>query len=639
MMQFKSLEEQIQYQEKNIEYLQQQNFDLQNQISQYAQFQQLGITIEAFQSLQNNNKEFSQQIKQLQKENKNLLKQIQNNQVKYYDKTLSNLQQENVKLKNEIRQLRQRISSPSKLDKSIVQYSTPQKQLNPSAILKSTKDHPKDVASLLFIKGSQNFKSPYIDIIKGKFENVKVIKQLKSGLEQSYFDTFHFDVISQDLQYSLQQLDRQHSIHQGKGILLSNQLCLIFGASRTNKKHFLIQYLDTLIMQIKQQYEIFQQNEDYKQLTVKIVYEEFLNGQAKHPCDSEIILNKEQSKKEIESNVREIELQISKLRLIILNKLKMTIKDNSKRYVKVRKLYIETELEFLKETQMKKFICFTSNQNLNQKQYQNGEEGLNESLAMKDKGKELTQILKWPQLQISLVLCVHPTIPDYAMTVNTFQLCKFIRNLKLVSDSPQNSDKFSQILENNNKSLEQNIKKLREKIKNLESDNQRVRKQSLILEAENEEAVEKNRKLKQQLTNLINSLQQLQMNFQQQISAKKSLSLSKTKSAIVSDNKTIQTLEKAQKSISTLLSQNSKIDLTVSPSKVQKTIPSDLLMVNDDEENQDEEEEYQEEGEDGQEVEDQMDEEEVDSEEPSEENESEGQDIQQPRKESSISMI
>ncbi|CAD8150433.1 unnamed protein product [Paramecium octaurelia] len=638
MMQFKSLEEQIQYQEKNIEYLQQQNFDLQNQISQFSQFQQLGITIDAFQSLQNNSKEQSQQIKQLQKDNKNLLKQIQNNQVKYYDKTLSNLQQENVKLKNEIRQLRQRISSPSKLDKSIVQYSTPQKQLNPSAILKSTKDHPKDVASLLFIKGSQNFKSPFVDIIKGKYENVKVIKQLKSGLEQSYFDTYHFDVISQDLQYSLQQLDRQHSIHQGKGLLLSNQLCLIYGASRTNKKHFLIQYLDTLISQIKQQFEIFQQNEDYKQLTVKIVYEEFFNGQPKHPSDSEIILNKEQSKRDNESKVREIELSISKLRLIILNKLKMTIKDNSKKYVKIRKLYIETVLQFNKETQVKKFIVFTSNSNLNQKQFQNAEEGLNESLAMKDKGKELTQILRWPQLQISLVLCVHPTIPDYALTINTFQLCKFIRNLKLVSDSPQSSDKFQQILENNNKSLEQKIKQLREKIKNLESENYKVKKQSLILEAENEEAVDKNRKLKQQLANLTGQLQQLQMNFQQQISAKKSLTLSKTKSAVVADNKTIQTLEKAARSISVLLSQNSKIDLSVSPSKVQKTLPSDLLMPNF-QENADDEEDYQEEGEDGQEDEDQMDEEEVDSEEPSEVDESEGQEIQQPRKESSISMI
>ncbi|CAD8168363.1 unnamed protein product [Paramecium pentaurelia] len=638
MMQFKSLEEQIQYQEKNIEYLQQQNFDLQNQISQFSQFQQLGITIEAFQSLQNNSKEQSQQIKQLQKDNNNLLKQIQNNQVKYYDKTLSNLQQENVKLKNEIRQLRQRISSPSKLDKSIVQYSTPQKQLNPSAILKSTKDHPKDVSSLLFIKGSQNFKSPYVDIIKGKYENVKVIKQLKSGLEQSYFDTYHFDIISQDLQYSLQQLDRQHSIHQGKGILLSNQLCLIFGASRTNKKHFLIQYLDTLISQIKQQFEIFQQNEDYKQLTVKIVYEEFFNGQAKHPNDSEIIFNKEQSKRDNENKVREIELSISKLRLIILNKLKMTIKDNSKKYIKIRKLYIETELQYNKETQLNKFIVFTSNQNLNQKLFQNSEEGLNETLNMKDKGKELTSILRWPQLQISLVLCVHPTIPDYQFTINTFQLCKFIRNLKLVSDSPQSSDKFSQILENNNKSLEQKIKHLREKIKNLESENYRVKKQSLILEAENEEAVDKNRKLKQQLINLTGSLQQLQMNFQQQISAKKSLSLSKTKSAVVADNKTIQTLEKASKSISVLLSQNSKIDLSVSPSKVHKTLPSDLLMPNF-QENPDDEEEYQEEGEDGQEDEDQMDEEEADSQEPSEVDESEGQDIQQPRKESSISMI
>ncbi|CAD8080510.1 unnamed protein product [Paramecium sonneborni] len=638
MMQFKSLEEQIQYQEKNIEYLQQQNFDLQNQISQFSQFQQLGITIEAFQSLQNNNKEQQQQIKQLQKDNNNLLKQIQNNQVKYYDKTLSNLQQENVKLKNEIRQLRQRISSPSKLDKSIVQYSTPQKQLNPSAILKSTKDHPKDVASLLFIKGSQNFKSQYVDIIKGKYENVKVIKQLKSGLEQSYFDTYHFDIISQDLQHSLQQLDRQHSIHQGKGILLSNQLCLIYGASRTYKKHFLIQYLDTLISQIKQQYEIFQQNEDYKQLTVKIVYEEFFNGQPKHPCDSEILVNKEQSKRDSESKVREIELSISKLRLIILNKLKMTIKDNSKKYVKVRKLYIETELQFLKETQMKKFFCFTSNQNLNQRQFQNAEEGLNESLAMKDKGKELTQILRWPQLQISLVLCVHPTIPDYSLTVNTFQICKFIRNLKLVSDSPQSSDKFQQILENNNKSLEQKIKQLREKIKNLESENYRVRKQSFILEAENKEAVEKNKKLNQQLINLTGSLKSLKMNFQQQISAKKSLSLSKTKSAVVADNKIIQTLEKASRSISVLLSQNSKTDLSVSPSKVQKTLPSDLLLPNF-QENSDEDEEYQEEGEDGQEDEDQMDDEEVDSEVPSEEDESEGQDIQQPRKESSISMI
>ncbi|CAK70120.1 unnamed protein product (macronuclear) [Paramecium tetraurelia] len=637
-MQFKSLEEQIQYQEKNIEYLQQQNFDLQNQISQFSQFQQLGITIDAFQSLQNTSKEQSQQIKQLQKDNKNQLKQIQNNQVKYYDKTLSNLQQENVKLKNEIRQLRQRISSPSKLDKSIVQYSTPQKQLNPSAILKSTKDHPKDVASLLFIKGSQNFKSPFVDIIKGKYENVKVIKQLKSGLEQSYFDTYHFDVISQDLQYSLQQLDRQHSIHQGKGLLLSNQLSLIYGASRTNKKHFLIQYLDTLISQIKQQFEIFQQNEDYKQLTVKIVYEEFFNGQTKHPSDSEVLINKEQSKRDNESKVREIELSISKLRLIILNKLKMTIKDNSKKYVKIRKLYIETELQFNKESQVKKFIVFTSNSNLNQKQFQNAEEGLNESLAMKDKGKELTQILRWPQLQISLVLCVHPTIPDYALTINTFQLCKFIRNLKLVSDSPQSSDKFQQILENNNKSLEQKIKQLREKIKNLESENYRVKKQSLILEAENEEAVDKNRKLKQQLANLTGQLQQLQMNFQQQISAKKSLTLSKTKSAVVADNKTIQTLEKAARSISVLLSQNSKVDLSVSPSKVQKTLPSDLLMPNF-QENPDDEEDYQEEGEDGQEDEDQMDEEEVDSEEPSEVDESEGQDIQQPRKESSISMI
>ncbi|CAD8061997.1 unnamed protein product [Paramecium primaurelia] len=638
MMQFKSLEEQIQYQEKNIEYLQQQNFDLQNQISQFSQFQQLGITIDAFQSLQNNSKEQSQQIKQLQKENKNLLKQIQNNQVKYYDKTLSNLQQENVKLKNEIRQLRQRISSPSKLDKSIIQYSTPQKQLNPSAILKSTKDHPKDVSSLLFIKGSQNFKSPFVDIIKGKYENVKVIKQLKSGLEQSYFDTYHFDVISQDLQYILQQLDRQHSIHQGKGLLLSNQLCLIYGASRTNKKHFLIQYLDTLISQIKQQFEIFQQNEDYKQLTVKIIYEEFFNGQSKHPSDNEILINKEKSKKENESKVREIELSISKLRLIILNKLKMTIKDNSKKYVKIRKLYIETELQFNKETQVKKFIVFTSNANLNQKQFQNAEEGLNESLAMKDKGKELTQILRWPQLQISMVLCIHPTIPDYALTINTFQLCKFIRNLKLVSDSPQSSDKFQQILENNNKSLEQKIKQLREKIKNLESENYRVKKQSLILEAENEEAVDKNRRLKQQLANLTGQLQQLQMNFQQQISAKKSLTLSKTKSAVVADNKTIQTLEKAARSISVLLSQNSKTDLSVSPSKVQKTLPSDLLMPNF-QENPDDEEDYQEEGEDDQEDEDQMDEEEANSEEPSEVDESEGQDIQQPRKESSISMI
>ncbi|CAD8161200.1 unnamed protein product [Paramecium pentaurelia] len=638
MMQFKSLEEQIQYQEKNIEYLQQQNFDLQNQISQFSQFQQLGITIDAFQSLQNNSKEQLQQIKQLQKENKNLLKQIQNNQVKYYDKTLSNLQQENVKLKNEIRQLRQRISSPSKLDKSIIQYSTPQKQLNPSAILKSTKDHPKDVSSLLFIKGSQNFKSPFVDIIKGKYENVKVIKQLKSGLEQSYFDTYHFDVISQDLQYILQQLDRQHSIHQGKGLLLSNQLCLIYGASRTNKKHFLIQYLDTLISQIKQQFEIFQQNEDYKQLTVKIIYEEFFNGQSKHPSDNEILINKEKSKKDNESKVREIELSISKLRLIILNKLKMTIKDNSKKYVKIRKLYIETELQFNKETQVKKFIVFTSNANLNQKQFQNAEEGLNESLAMKDKGKELTQILRWPQLQISMVLCIHPTIPDYALTINTFQLCKFIRNLKLVSDSPQSSDKFQQILENNNKQLEQKIKQLREKIKNLESENYRVKKQSLILEAENEEAVDKNRRLKQQLANLTGQLQQLQMNFQQQISAKKSLTLSKTKSAVVADNKTIQTLEKAARSISVLLSQNSKTDLSVSPSKVQKTLPSDLLLPNF-QENPDDEEDYQEEGEDGQEDEDQMDEEEANSEEPSEEDESEGQDIQQPRKESSISMI
>lgn len=49
--------------------------------------------------------------------------------------------------------------------------------------MKSTKDAPKDVSSILFIKGSINFKSPYLDIIKGKHENVKVIKQLKSGLE------------------------------------------------------------------------------------------------------------------------------------------------------------------------------------------------------------------------------------------------------------------------------------------------------------------------------------------------------------------------------------------------------------------------------------------------------------------------
>ena len=56
------------------------------------------------------------------------------------------------------------------------------------------------------------------------------------------------------------------------------------------------------------------------------------------------MIKKEQTKKDNENKVREIELSISKLRLIILNKLKMTIKDNSKKYVKLRKLYIETEL-------------------------------------------------------------------------------------------------------------------------------------------------------------------------------------------------------------------------------------------------------------------------------------------------------
>ena len=78
-------------------------------------------------------------------------------------------------------------------------------------------------------------------------------------------------------------------------------------------------------------------------MSIKITYEEYLNGITKHPNEYEIIMAKSNNKKENDGKIREAELSISKLKLTILNKMKMTIKDTTKKYVKIRKLLIQTE--------------------------------------------------------------------------------------------------------------------------------------------------------------------------------------------------------------------------------------------------------------------------------------------------------
>ena len=49
-------------------------------------------------------------------------------------------------------------------------------KVNPSAILKKTQDLSKEVNFMLLMKAPSNFNSPYVEISKGKFENVKLIK-------------------------------------------------------------------------------------------------------------------------------------------------------------------------------------------------------------------------------------------------------------------------------------------------------------------------------------------------------------------------------------------------------------------------------------------------------------------------------
>jgi hypothetical protein len=83
--------------------------------------------------------------------------------------------------------------------------------------------------------------------------NVKLIKQLKNGFERSCFDSHHFDFVDQDAQKFRHCLDQYYSIDAANGLLDTNHLTIVYGASRTQKKTVLVQLFDVLLKQFKQE--------------------------------------------------------------------------------------------------------------------------------------------------------------------------------------------------------------------------------------------------------------------------------------------------------------------------------------------------------------------------------------------------